>query len=105
MMEIYIIEIDDYDYSTRVHNSCFDSYESAKEYLLSYFDHQVTNDKDYFTLKINAHYNSDFRSGDTAIIKSLKLVPSKVNVFGKMIDNLKDESFVEKVINKLERGV
>lgn len=104
MANIYIIELDEshvFGDSTRTYETCFDSYDSAKEYLLNYFNQQISNGEEYFTLKNNAQYSSDFRSGDTAVIKVLNLAAPKVNVFDKMIDNLKDEEFMKKVISKM----
>lgn len=78
MKEIYIIEIDEsdaYDENVGIYDKCFSTYELAKEHLLENFECQSSNDgKEYFILKENYNYTTEFYDGATAIIEKLNLI-------------------------------
>lgn len=106
MTNIYTIELTDtsdlYNVSTRIYENCFNSYDSAKEFLLKYFECQSDNQgEEYFILKEDAPHNSEFSYDDTATIQVLNLVAPKVKVFDKMVDNLKDKNFMHRVSKSL----
>ena len=77
MSKVYIIEIDEsdsYDVRTRILTSSFKSYDSAKNFLLKDFDvHKSYDCSEWFSLKENGHYTTDYDYDAVATIMELDL--------------------------------
>ena len=79
MNKVYIIEIDEssaYEKDVSIYNKVFTSYDKAKEFLLVNFDCYGNKDDEgeYFSLKDEHQYSTEFSYGASAIITELDLI-------------------------------
>lgn len=75
--KVYIIEVDEsdsYDVRTRILKSSFKSYDSAKDFLSKDFNcHKLSDGREWFSLKENKHYTTDYDYEAVATIMELDL--------------------------------
>ena len=79
MDKVYIIEIDEssaYEKDVSIYSKAFISYDKAKEFLLVNFDCYGNRDAEgeYFSLKDEYQYSTEFSYGTSAVITELDLI-------------------------------